>query len=224
MARPLGSDGGSMATADMSLPARPLQAALKRLMDVIGAGLGLIVLAPAFAVIAVLIKRDSPGPVFFRQERVGRHGKPFLIYKFRSMRADAPKLGGPLTVGGDPRITPIGAVLRRTKLDELPQLINVLRGEMSLVGPRPEVPKYVALYTSAQRQVLAVKPGITDLASIHYRSESELLAKAEDPERAYVHEILPHKLALNLEYIRRQSVALDLVIIVKTIARVLRPR
>ena len=203
---------------------RPLPAALKRLLDVTGAGLGLLALSPVFVAIALLIRLDSPGPVFFRQERVGRHGRPFLIYKFRSMRADAPRLGGQLTVGRDPRITQVGAVLRQTKLDELPQLINVLRGEMSLVGPRPEVPKYVALYTPEERQVLSVRPGITDFASIEYRSESELLAKAPDPEKVYVQEIMPHKLRLNLEYLRQQSLALDLAIIFKTIGRVVRPR
>jgi lipopolysaccharide/colanic/teichoic acid biosynthesis glycosyltransferase len=140
------------------------------------------------------------------------------------MRPDAPKLGGQLTVGRDPRITRVGALLRQTKLDELPQLINVLRGEMSLVGPRPEVPKYVALYTPEQRQVLSVRPGITDLASIEYRSESELLAQAPDPERVYLQEVMPHKLQLNLEYIRTQSLALDLAVILKTIGRVVRPR
>lgn len=209
---------------EVSINHQPLPAALKRLLDIIGTGLGLLVLSPVFAVIAALIKLDSPGPVFFRQERVGRNGQPFMIFKFRSMRPDAPRLGGPLTVGRDPRITRVGALLRQTKLDELPQLINVLRGEMSLVGPRPEVPKYVALYTPEQRQVLTVRPGITDLASIEYRSESELLAKTADPERAYLHEVMPHKLQLNLEYIRTQSLALDLAIIFKTLWRVMKPR
>ncbi|MBS3967365.1 MAG: sugar transferase [Truepera sp.] len=207
-----------------SVTHKPLQNTLKRLLDLTGAGLGLLVLSPVFAAIAALIKLDSPGPVFFRQERVGRHGQPFWIFKFRSMRTDAPSLGGQLTVGRDPRITRVGALLRQTKLDELPQLLNVLRGEMSLVGPRPEVPKYVALYTPEQRQVLAVRPGITDLASIEYRSESELLARAPDPEKVYVQEVMPHKLQLNLEYIRTQSLDRDLAIIFKTIRRVVRPR
>jgi lipopolysaccharide/colanic/teichoic acid biosynthesis glycosyltransferase len=193
-----------------------------RAFDLIAATLGLVVLSPLFLVVAIAIKMGSPGPVFFRQERVGRGGVPFRMHKFRSMRPDAEKLGGPLTVGADPRITRVGAVLRKTKLDELPQLIDVVKGDMALVGPRPEVPRYVAHYTPEQRRVLDVRPGITDPASIRYRDESEVLAKAADPERTYVEEVMPHKLAINLEYQARRTLLSDIGVIFATLARIVR--
>jgi len=170
----------------------------KRLFDLLCAGLGLLILLPMLVLLALWIKLDSRGPIFFRQERVGRHGRPFLIHKFRSMQVDAPARGLQITVGADPRITRAGRFLRASKLDELPQLWDVLRGAMSLVGPRPEVPKYVALYPEELRRVvLSVRPGITDLASLEYRDESALLAAAADPEREYVEVVLPAKLALS---------------------------
>ena len=187
----------------------------------LASAVGLVLLSPVFVVVAVAIAATSPGPVFFRQVRIGRHGEPFRMYKFRSMRVDAEALGGQLTVSGDPRVTRVGAFLRASKIDELPQLINVLVGEMSLVGPRPEVPRYVALYTPEQRRVLEVRPGITDPASIRYRDESAVLARAADPERAYVEEVLPHKLAINLAYLERRSVASDVGVILATFWRLL---
>lgn len=194
---------------------------LKRGFDMLASGLGLILLLPLLAAIAVWIRCDSPGPVFFRQTRVGREGRPFRIYKFRTMVTDAEKLGRAVTVAGDPRITRSGRWLRRSKLDELPQLLNVLLGDMSLVGPRPEVPRYVALYDLKHRRVLSVRPGITDWASIKYRNENELLAAASDPERVYIERILPDKLRINLEYIDRRSFGTDLEIIWKTGLRIL---
>ena len=190
----------------------------------LASAVGLVLLSPVFVVVAVAIAATSPGPVFFRQVRIGRHGEPFRMYKFRSMRVDAEALGGQLTVSGDTRVTRVGAFLRASKIDELPQLINVLVGEMSLVGPRPEVPRYVALYTPEQRRVLEVRPGITDPASIRYRDESAVLARAADPERAYVEEVLPHKLAINLAYLERRSVASDVGVILATFWRLLRRR
>ncbi len=196
---------------------------IKRAFDLAASALGLIVLAPLFAAIAVAIVLDSPGPVFFRQERVGRHGQPFRIHKFRTMRHDAP--GSAITVGADPRITRIGAFLRRSKLDELPQLIDVLRGRMSLVGPRPELARYVARYPADVRErVLSVRPGMTDLASLQFRDESELLARASDPEREYREVVLPAKLRLALEYVDQASLAGDLRVIGRTLRVLLAPR
>ena len=195
---------------------------LRRAFDLTAAALGLLVLSPVFVAIAIAVATSSPGPVFFRQERVGRHGVPFRIYKFRTMRVDAEKVGGQLTVAGDPRITRVGALLRASKLDELPQLINVVTGEMALVGPRPEVPRYVALYSDEQRRVLDVRPGITDPASIRYRDENAVLAGAADPESAYVDEVMPHKLQLNLAYLERRTLASDVGVILATLARVIR--
>nr|CRH06900.1 putative Sugar transferase [Candidatus Magnetococcus massalia] len=189
----------------------------KRLFDLFWSSLGLLILSPFFILTALWIKLDSRGPIFFRQERVGRHGVPFHIYKFRSMVVDAERHGGQLTVGADRRITRSGAFLRRTKLDELPQLINVALGQMSLVGPRPEVPRYVAHYPEAMKQiVLSVPPGITDHASVHFWNESELLAEAEDPEQFYIDEILPKKLALYKQYVESRTLAMDLGLILKT--------
>ena len=194
----------------------------KRLFDVLGAGFGLVLLAPLLLGIALWIKLDSRGPVFFRQQRVGRFGVPFHIHKFRSMCEDAPLAGPQITVGADPRITRAGLFLRRTKLDELPQLFDVLAGSMSLVGPRPEVPRYVAMYPPAVRdKVLSVRPGITDPASIEYRDESALLARAADPERVYVEQIMPAKLRYAAEYVDNMSLANDLRLIGATLKALL---
>jgi len=190
----------------------------KRLFDLVVAGAGLLLLAPLLLVIALWIKLDSPGPVFFRQQRVGRFGALFRIHKFRSMRGDAPLAGPQLTVGADPRITRAGAFLRRSKLDELPQLIDVLAGTMSLVGPRPEVPRYVAMYPAELRaKVLSVRPGITDPASIAYRDENTLLAGAADPERVYIEQVMPAKLRFAAQYVDRMSLWNDVRLIGATL-------
>ncbi len=187
----------------------------KRLFDVICAGLGLLLLAPLLLAAAVWVKLDSPGPALFRQTRVGRFGVPFTIHKFRTMRVGQ---GAQITVGADPRITRAGRLLRATKLDELPQLWDVLRGAMSLVGPRPEVPRYVALYPAELREVvLSVRPGITDPASLRFRNESELLANAVDPEREYVEVVLPTKLRLAADYVRSASLMGDVRLILATL-------
>ena len=192
----------------------------KRLFDIAAAGLGLLLLSPLLLAIALWIKLDSPGPVFFRQERVGRHGVPFRIHKFRSMRSGAPGLQ--LTVGVDPRITRAGAWLRGKRLDELPQLIDVLQGTMSLVGPRPEVPRYVAHYPPALRAlVLSVRPGITDASSLAFLDEAAQLAAAADPEREYIERILPVKLQLAADYARQASLASDLRVLWRTARRLL---
>lgn len=192
---------------------------VKRIFDFICSTLGLIVLSPVLLAIASKIKTGSDGPVFFRQIRVGKNNEEFEILKFRTMVVDAEKLGRQITVGNDNRITKIGAFLRKYKLDELPQLINVFKGDMSLVGPRPEVPRYVKLYNEEQRKVLEVKPGITDLASIRYRDENDLLGEAENPDDFYINTIMPDKLALNLEYINNNNIFVDIYIILKTIIK-----
>jgi lipopolysaccharide/colanic/teichoic acid biosynthesis glycosyltransferase len=192
---------------------------VKRIFDLICSTLGLIMLSPVLIGIAIKIKTGSDGPVFFKQIRVGQKSKEFKILKFRTMVVDAEKLGKQITVGNDNRITKIGAFLRKYKLDELPQLINVFKGDMSLVGPRPEVPRYVQIYNEEQRKVLDVKPGITDLASIRYRDENDLLGGVANPEEFYINTIMPDKLALNLEYINRNNVFLDIYIILKTIIK-----
>jgi lipopolysaccharide/colanic/teichoic acid biosynthesis glycosyltransferase len=174
-----------------------------------------------FAGVAVLIKLDSKGPVFFRQERVGQGLRNFVIYKFRTMVEDAPRRGGQITAGADTRITRLGRLLRKAKIDELPQLLNVFRGEMSLVGPRPEVPRYVELFRSDYQEILRVQPGVTDLASLKYRGESAVLALAADPEREYVTRVLPDKIALAKEYVRRSSFSFDVSLILRTVLRVL---
>ena len=190
---------------------------MKRLLDIIVAAVGLLVLAPLFAVVAVLIKLESPGPILFQQQRIGRQFRPFSIYKFRTMRSDVP--GAPITVGSDPRITRIGAVLRRSKIDELPQLANVLRGDMSLVGPRPEVPYYVELFRSDYQEILKVRPGLTDLASLKYSDEAALLGRADDPEQEYVRRLLPDKIRLAKEYLRQSSFLFDLRLLFETAVR-----
>ena len=192
---------------------------IKRIFDIICSGLGLVILSPFLLFVAIRIKMGSDGPVFFKQIRVGEKGKEFEILKFRTMVVDAEKLGRQITVGNDNRITKIGAFLRKYKIDELPQLINVFKGDMSLVGPRPEVPRYVKMYTEEQRKVLDVKPGITDLASIRYRDENELLGKAENPDEFYINTIMPDKLALNMEYINKSNIFFDIYIILKTILK-----
>lgn len=195
---------------------------LKRIFDIFFSFLGLIVLFIPFLFIAFLISIDSKGGVFYKQTRVGKDGIDFKLFKFRSMRTDADK-SGLLTVGGtDSRITRIGYTVRKYKIDELPQLINVLMGEMSLVGPRPEVRRYVDMYTPRQRQVLSLKPGITDYASIEYSNENELLGNTENPEDVYINEIMPAKLNLNLKYISEQGILTDLKIIVNTIKKIVK--
>jgi lipopolysaccharide/colanic/teichoic acid biosynthesis glycosyltransferase len=195
----------------------------KRLFDLLGAAAALLLLSPLLLVVAVLVKLDSPGPVFFRQERVGRGGVPFRIHKFRTMRADAPSLGLQLTVGADPRITRVGSFLRRTRIDELPQLIDVLQGTMSLVGPRPEVPRYVAHYPPGLRErALSVRPGMTDPASLAHIDEAAWLAQAADPERAYIQQILPAKLQHAVDYAERATVATDLAVLWQTLRTLLR--
>ncbi|CCY36112.1 putative glycosyl transferase [Alistipes sp. CAG:831] len=189
---------------------------MKRLFDITASGLGLLVLSPLFLVLALWIKLDSPGPVFYRQVRVGRGNKDFRLFKFRSMRVGSDKKGL-ITVGGhDPRVTRSGYYIRKYKLDELPQLINVFIGDMSLVGPRPEVRKYVDLYTPEQLRVLDVRPGITDMASIRYRNENELLEQAADPEQYYRDVVMQDKLRINLEYVADHSFVKDLKIIFMT--------
>ena len=204
------------------LEKRKLQLLLKRAMDAAVSGCALLVLWPVLLLIALAIKIDDPGPVFYRQVRVGRNGREFRIYKFRTMVVDADKKGLAITVGRDNRITRMGRILRKTKLDELAQLINVFTGEMSFVGPRPEVPKYVNMYTPYQRQVLLVRPGITDYASIAYRNENDLLAGAEDPEKMYIDVIMPDKIELNMKYLREISPLADIRLIFATIIAVIR--
>lgn len=184
-------------------------------------GLGLIILSPVFIILAVWIKADSRGPVFYRQVRVGRKNRDFRLFKFRSMRPDSDKLGL-ITVGGhDPRVTRSGYYIRKYKLDELPQLINVFIGDMSLVGPRPEVRKYVDMYTPEQMRVLSVRPGITSLASIRYRNENDILAAADDPDRAYIERVMPDKIAIDLEYVERATLWNDIKLIFSTFREII---
>jgi len=195
---------------------------VKRLFDIFFSLLGLIILAPLLLVVSILIKLDSPGTVFFRQERVGKNFKPFSIYKFRSMTADAPKSGPAITVGGDMRVTRTGRFIRKYKLDELPQLINVLKGDVSVVGPRPEVPKFVDIFRSDYKEILTIKPGITDYASIQYRDEESVLARYNNPEEGYIKEVLPAKIRLAKQYIREKSISVDIAIILKTLYTIVR--
>ena len=195
---------------------------LKRLFDIIASLIGIIILLPLFIIITVMMIVTCGFPLFYFQTRVGIKGKDFKLFKFRTMHLDADKKGL-LTVGGrDPRVTTIGYYLRKYKLDELPQLFNVLFGTMSLVGPRPEVRKYVDLYTKAQQLVLSVKPGITDFASLEYINENDLLAKSDNPEKTYIDEIMPAKLELNAKYIKQQSFFVDVTIIIKTILKIVK--
>jgi lipopolysaccharide/colanic/teichoic acid biosynthesis glycosyltransferase len=194
---------------------------MTRVLDILFSLFGLILLLPVFLVIALIIVIDSRGGVFFRQQRVGRYGKDFGLFKFRTMRTGAEKQGD-LTVGArDSRITKAGYFLRKYKLDELPQLINVLLGQMSLVGPRPEIRKYVDLYTNDQRKVLSVRPGVTDYASMEYSNENEILGRAADPEQAYIREVMPAKILLNMRYIDAPTVGNYLKVIGMTVTKVL---
>ena len=193
---------------------------LKRVFDVCVSLAALIVLSPVLLLAATAVRLTSPGPALFRHERIGRNFRPFRMYKFRTMTNDAPHRGGPLTRGiNDPRITPVGRFLRRTKIDELPQLFNVLSGAMSLVGPRPEVPKYVELFRQDYAELLVVRPGITDPASLKYRNEGVELESAADPEAEYVRRILPDKLALSKQYVRGSSLWSDLKILLRTLTK-----
>jgi lipopolysaccharide/colanic/teichoic acid biosynthesis glycosyltransferase len=194
---------------------------MKRAFDLILSTFGLVLLAAPLAALALLVKLGTPGPVFYRGARVGWREKPFRIFKFRTMVVDAEKLGGASTPGDDPRVTVVGRFLRKYKLDELPQLFNVIRGEMSLVGPRPQVPWAVALYTQEERAVLQVRPGITDYASVRFRDEGEILRGSMDPDKDYFEKIHPEKMRLSLEYVRRQSLWLDCQILAMTLAAVM---
>lgn len=194
---------------------------VKRLFDISSSLVVLILVAPIFLLIAIVIVFDSKGGVFYKQQRIGKDRVEFGLFKFRTMRPDSDKVK--ITIGDrDPRVTRIGYYLRKYKLDELPQLINIVRGEMSVVGPRPEVIQYVNLYNEKQLQVLSVKPGLSDLATLEYVNESEILAKSADPEKTYIKEIMPDKLNLNLQYIAQKSLLLDLKIIFKTFSRIIR--
>jgi lipopolysaccharide/colanic/teichoic acid biosynthesis glycosyltransferase len=195
----------------------------KRIFDWLASGLGLLVLLPVLLALALWIKLDSPGPVFFRQERVGRGGRVFRIHKFRTMVSDAERRGLQITVGADARVTRVGQWLRKYKLDELPQLLDVWLGHMSLVGPRPEVPRYVACYPADVRDVvLSVRPGITDRASIEFKDENEILGRAADPHLAYVNEVLPIKLRYYVAYVQSRSFWGDIVIIITTVRALVR--
>ena len=197
---------------------------MKRTLDALVSALGLLLVSPVLVIVAGLVKFTSPGPVFFRQQRIGRGFRPFCIYKFRTMVADAPARGRAITVGDDPRITRVGRILRKTKLDELPQLINVLLGDMSLVGPRPEVRQYVEMFREDYADILQVRPGITDLASLQYRDEAAILARAENPEEEYVRKILPEKIRLAKQYVRSHSPVTDLRLIWQTVLKLLGDR
>ena len=194
---------------------------LKRIFDIISSLFGLILLSPFMIIIAILIKLDSRGPIFFKQVRVTKNGREFKIFKYRTMRVGSDKYSQ-ITVGKDSRITKVGDFLRKYKLDEIPQLINVLIGDMSLVGPRPEVPKYVALYTEEQREILKVRAGITDYASIEFSNENDILANEADPEKAYIEKIMPRKIKLNKKYLSEISVMTDIKIILLTIKKILK--
>lgn len=197
---------------------------MKRLFDLIASGLGLICLSPIFLIVAIWIKCDSKGPVFYRQVRVGRYNRDFRIFKFRSMRVGSDK-GSLVTIGGrDPRVTRSGYFIRKFKIDELPQLINVFTGDMSLVGPRPEVRHYVNYWTPEQMHVLDVRPGITDPASIKFRNENELLEQAEDPEKYYIEVVMQEKLKLYLEYVQQASFFYDLKLIFQTFRVIIQER
>jgi lipopolysaccharide/colanic/teichoic acid biosynthesis glycosyltransferase len=206
-----------MSTSSMYLPS-------KRLIDVVGALAGLVLASPFVVAAALAVRLSSPGPVIFQQQRLGRFGRPFVMYKFRTMR-HAPKpteSSSLVTAGGDTRITSVGRFLRRYKLDELPQLVNVLKGDMSLVGPRPEVEKYARYYPAEYERILSVRPGITDLATLAFRNEEQILARSDEPERAYIAEVLPAKIRLYFRYLEEQSLRTDLSIILRTLGSVLR--
>mgnify|MGYP000980423298 CR=1 FL=1 len=194
---------------------------LKRFIDILVALLALIVLSPILIPVIIILKLTGEHEVFYLQKRIGYRNQPFYIWKFATMLKNSPNLGaGIITLRNDPRVTPVGRFLRKTKINELPQLINVLKGDMSIVGPRPEVKKYVDLYTAEQQKVLSVKPGITDPVSIRFFNENEIIARYPDPEEGYIREVMPEKLRLNLEYIDHQSFSKDFAIVIKTIARI----
>jgi len=193
----------------------------KRVLDVLCSAVGLLLLSPLLVIVALLVKVTSPGPVLFRQKRVGKNGQLFEILKFRSMKVNAENEGPPITSAGDKRVTVIGAWLRRSKLDELPQFWNVLVGDMSMVGPRPEVPKYVAMFSKEHRALLSVRPGITDPATIEYRHEEEILGMHADPEDFYIHHVLDQKLSVSFEYLSRISFSEDLRLVLQTMLAVL---
>src|SRR2546428_3040397 len=192
---------------------------MKRTFDITVSLVGLVVLSPLLLLIGLVIKLDSPGPIFFRQERIGKGFRPFFIFKFRTMVQDLSGRGRLITVGDDPRITRPGGFLRKTKIDELPQIINVLKGEMSLVGPRPEIRQYVELFQRDYEEILKIRPGITDLASVKYRDEAAVLEQSENPEEEYLRRVLPDKINLSKECIRRSSFFFDLTLILKTVRK-----
>ncbi len=195
---------------------------MKRLFDLFASTIGFLVLLPLFVLITILIKVNSKGSIFYLQERIGKNGKVFKIYKFRTMISDADKQGS-LSLGkSDTRITKIGHLLRKLKFDELPQLINVIKGDMSLVGPRPEIKKYTDLYSKKQREVLKVRPGITDYASLKYIDEEQLLGASSEPEETYINEIMPDKINLNLEYLKNSNLLTDIQLIFKTVFKMFR--
>ncbi|MEO0258471.1 MAG: sugar transferase [candidate division WOR-3 bacterium] len=195
----------------------------KRWFDIAASLIGLILLSPVFIVISLLIKLVDGGPIFYKQERIGKDFRPFLLIKFRTMTVDADKMGPLVTAGDDRRVTKIGKFLRKTKLDELPQLLNVLKGDMSIVGPRPEVEKYVKEYEDDYKHILRVKPGITDYATVEYRNEEEILKAFVNPEEGYIREILPKKIKLYRKYIAEMGFKTDLKIIINTIIKVIKP-
>jgi len=197
---------------------------MKRTFDILVSFVGLVALFPVLVLVAVAVKLDSPGPVIFKQRRVGRGFRPFLIYKFRTMINGAPARGPSITVGHDPRITRVGKLLRMTKTDELPQLVNVLKGDMTFVGPRPEVPHYVELFRPQYEEILKMRPGITDLASLKYRDEAAILEGFEDPEQEYITRVLPEKISLAQEYIARSSLLFDLRVLFQTLLKLFESR
>jgi len=196
---------------------------VKRLFDALASAAGLVVVSPILAAAVLAVKLDSSGPAFFGHERIGRAGKKFKVWKLRTMVQRAEELGPQVTAGGDSRITRVGRVLRKTKIDELPQLINVLKGDMSLVGPRPEVERYVNHFADDYREILKIRPGITDEASIEYRDEEAVLSAASDPEREYIEVVAPRKIALYKRYVKEMSLSKDLFILFRTIWKVIRP-
>lgn len=200
-----------------------MEEVIKRAFDFIVSFISLIFLSPLFAGLSILIKLDSPGPIFYSQIRIGKDFKPFRFYKFRTMVIDAEKKGSSITSGGDPRITNTGRYLRKYKLDELPQLINVLKGDVSIVGPRPEVAKYVEIFKQDYREILKVKPGITDYATIEFRDEEGVLKKYDNPEVGYIEEVLPRKIELYKKYINEQKFWVDMRLILLTLIKIIRP-
>jgi len=196
----------------------------KRLFDILFSGFGLLIVSPFLLVIAIAIKLTSPGPIIYAGHRIGRSGKPFRLLKFRTMVVNADRIGGPSTSDDDPRVTRTGSILRRYKLDELPQLLNVLRGDMSLVGPRPEVAAEVELYNAEQRELLTVRPGITDWASMRFHNEGEILKGSADPHRTYQEQIRPQKIRLGLEYVHKRSFQVDMQILIGTLGVLLKTR